>query len=126
MKCLSAVLCSFLVCGGLLAQKPVWQPSAGHTQIPIWPGAVPDSQPTSGPEFEETTPKEWQGTGRPATGISNVTRPTMTVYSPKGNNTGVSVVVFPGGGYQGLAIDLEGTEVCDWLVPRGITWVLFN
>ncbi|MGI4826593.1 MAG: alpha/beta hydrolase, partial [Janthinobacterium lividum] len=87
---------------------------------------MPDPQPTSGPEFEETTPKEWQGTGRPATGISNVTRPTMTVYSPKGTNTGVAVVVFPGGGYQGLAIDLEGTEVCDWLVPRGITCVLLK
>ena len=46
-------------------------------------------------------------TGRTATGISNVTRPTMTVYSPKGNNTGVAVAVFPGGGYQNLAIDLE-------------------
>jgi acetyl esterase/lipase len=34
--------------------------------------------------------------------------------------------VFPGGGYQGLAMDLEGTEVCDWLVPRGITCVLLK
>ncbi len=126
MKFCSAVLCCFLVCGRVLAQKPVWQPSPGHSQMPIWPGAVPDPQPTSGPEFEETTPREWQNTGKPATGISNVTRPTMTVYSPKGNNTGVAVVVFPGGGYQGLAIDLEGTEVYDWLVPRGITCVLLK
>jgi hypothetical protein len=57
--------------------------------------------------------------GRPAVGVSNVTRPTMTVYSPNGKNTGAAVVVFPGGGYQVLAIDLEGTEVCDWLTPRG-------
>ncbi|WP_236657383.1 alpha/beta hydrolase [Acidisarcina polymorpha] len=87
---------------------------------------MPDPQLTSGPEFEETTPKAWQGTGRPVTGISNVTRPTMTVYGPTGSNTGVAVVVFPGGGYQGLAIDLEGTEVCDWLTPRGITCVLLK
>ena len=126
MKYLSAVLCSFLLYGGLVAQKPVWQPSAGHSQMPIWPGAAPDPQPTSGPEFEASTPGEWQHTGKSATGISNVTRPTMTVYSPRGNNTGVSVVVFPGGGYQNLAIDLEGTEVCDWLVPRGITCVLLK
>ncbi len=53
-------------------------------------------------------------------------RPTMTVYSPKGKNTGAAVVVFPGGGYQILAIDLEGTEVCDWLTPRGITCVLLK
>ena len=62
--------------------------------------------------------------GKPVVGVRNVTQPTMTVYSPKGKNTGVAVVVFPGGGYQSLAIDLEGTEVCDWLSPRGITCVV--
>jgi hypothetical protein len=35
----------------------------------------------------------------------------MTVYAPKGRNTGIAVVVFPGGGYQVLAMDLEGTEI---------------
>ena len=50
----------------------------------------------------------------------------MTVYSPTGKNTGAAVVVFPGGGYQGLAIDLEGTEVCDWLTPKGITCALLK
>jgi acetyl esterase/lipase len=35
-------------------------------------------------------------------------------------------VVFPGGGYRILAIDLEGTEVCDWLTSRGITCVLLK
>jgi acetyl esterase/lipase len=50
----------------------------------------------------------------------------MTVYSPKGKNTGAAVVVFPGGGYQILAIDLEGTEVCDWLTSQGITCVLLK
>lgn len=64
--------------------------------------------------------------GRPWTYISNVSRPTLTVYSPPGSNTGAAVVVFPGGGYQILAIDLEGTEVCDWLTARGITCVLLK
>jgi acetyl esterase/lipase len=50
----------------------------------------------------------------------------MTVYSPVGRNTGAAVVVFPGGGYNVLAIDLEGTEVCDWLTSRGITCVLLK
>jgi len=50
----------------------------------------------------------------------------MTVYSPKGKNAGAAVVVFPGGGYQMLAIDLEGTEVCDWLTAKGITCVLLK
>ncbi len=115
-----------LACRTLIAQTPIWHPSPGHTQVAIWPGAVPDSQPVAGPESAETTAKAWQDTGRPATGLSNVSRPTMTLYSPKGGNTGVAVVVFPGGGYQGLAIDLEGTEVCDWLTPKGITCVLLK
>lgn len=105
--------------------KPLWQPSPGHTQLPIWPGIAPDPQPVAGPEFAETG-KDFLVAGRPAVGISNVTRPTMTIYSPTGKNTGAAVVVFPGGGYQGLAIDLEGTEVCDWLTPKGITCVLLK
>ncbi len=126
MKPLIFALCVVFAWGGLSAQQFTWQPSPGHTQVPLWPGRVPDPQPVAGPEFAETTAKGWQDTGRPATGVSNVSRPTMTVYSPKGNNTGVAVVVFPGGGYQGLAIDLEGTEVCDWLTPEGITCVLLK
>jgi acetyl esterase/lipase len=50
----------------------------------------------------------------------------MTVYSPAGSNTGAAVVVFPGGGYSILAIDLEGTETCDWLTSKGITCVLLK
>jgi acetyl esterase/lipase len=79
-----------------------------------------------GTEYAESSGKSFQVAGKPAVGISNVTRPTMTVYSPTGKNTGAAVVVFPGGGYQMLAIDLEGSEVCDWLVPRGITCVLLK
>jgi acetyl esterase/lipase len=50
----------------------------------------------------------------------------MTVYSPGKSNTGAAVVVFPGGGYEVLAIDLEGTEACDWLISNGITCVLLK
>ncbi len=50
----------------------------------------------------------------------------MTVFPPKGTNTGAAVVVFPGGGFQILAMDLEGTEVCDWLNARGMTCVLLK
>ena len=64
--------------------------------------------------------------GRPWLAVENVSRPTMTVYSPKGKNTGVAVIVFPGGGYEDLAIDLEGTEVCDWLTSKAITCVLLK
>jgi hypothetical protein len=49
--------------------------------------------------------------GRPWVQVERVSLPTMTVYSPNANSTGVAVIVFPGGGYKDLAIDLEGTEV---------------
>jgi acetyl esterase/lipase len=111
--------------GALCAQKPVWQPAPGHVQILIWPGAPPDQQPAAGPETMETDTKE-PVAGRPWLYLSNVSQPTMTVYQPKGKNTGAAVVVFPGGGYEILAMDLEGTEVCDWLTAKGIACVLLK
>jgi acetyl esterase/lipase len=121
-KTSTLALCVVSTFTSLAAQTPSWQPSPGHTQILIWPGKVPDPQPVAGPEKIDIG----SIAGKPTTGISNVTKPTMTVYSPSGKNTGVAVIVFPGGGYQGLAIDFEGTEVCDWLTPRGITCVLLK
>ena len=113
-------------CGVVGAQQTGWQPSPGHSQVPIWPGAAPDAQPVAGPEVAKTTGKEFLVAGRPVVGVSNVSQPTMTVYSPNGKNTGAAVVVFPGGGYLDLAIDLEGTEICDWLTSKGITCVLLK
>ena len=109
----------------LNAQTHGWQPSPGQIQIPIWPAAAPDLQPAAGPE-NAVTVKGPPIAPKPGMDVSNVSQPTMTVYSPEGKNTGVAVVVFPGGGYQNLAIDLEGTEVCDWLTPKGITCVLLK
>ena len=87
---------------------------------------MPDAQPVAGPEDETTTARESLVAGRPWVYVGHVSRPTMTVYAPKEKNTGAAVVVFPGGGYQILAIDLEGTEVCDWLTSKGITCVLLK
>ncbi len=126
MKPSKLVLCVALAVAGVRAQQSVWQPAPGQTQMQIWPGTAPDPQPVKGPEIAETSGSNDLIAGRPVVAIRNVTRPTMTVYSPKGNNTGAAVVVFPGGGYQILAIDLEGTEVCDWLVSKGIACVLLK
>ncbi|HET6433743.1 alpha/beta hydrolase [Dyella sp.] len=99
------------------ARCGVWQPSPGHTQQPIWPdGKMPNALPHPAPE---RVASEWAK-------VTDVSQPTLTRYPPKGRNTGVAVVVFPGGGYQMLAMDLEGTEICDWLTSRGITCVLLK
>ena len=126
MKPLIFAVCLAFACalGGRSAQTTGWQPSPGHTQVPIWPGEAPDPQPVLGPEESRWWPT---GPGGPAGfDVYRVSRPTMIVYSPSGPNTGVAVVVFPGGGYLDLAIDLEGSEVCDWLTARGITCVLLK
>jgi len=125
MRSLIFALCVAFVIGGLNAQTPAWQPSPGHTQMPIWPGVPPDAQSAVVPEAMKTA-NEPLVAGKPWVYVENVSQPTMTVYSPKGTNTGVAVVVFPGGGYKILAIDLEGTEVCDWLTSKGITCVLLK
>ena len=119
------VTCILFACGSLSAQTSVWQPSPGHTQLPIWPGVAPDALAQLVREPEYVTNVLSPG-GVSWIAACNVSRPTMTVYSPKGKNTGVGVVVFPGGGYNCLAIDLEGTEICDWLTSRGITAVLLK
>jgi acetyl esterase/lipase len=115
------------VCQGIAlgAEQTVWQPSPGHTQIPIWPGVAPDAPSVPGPETEGPAGQN-AAAGRQWMWVSNVTQPTMTVYAPQGKNAGAAVVVLPGGGFQVLAIDLEGTEICDWLTSRGITCVLLK
>ena len=64
MKPLFVVLCLVGALGALGAEKPVWQPSPGHAQVPIWPGNAPDPQPVAGAEFVESSPKELVA-GRP-------------------------------------------------------------
>jgi len=124
MRPLLFALCAVFALGAVSAQQTTWQPPPGHTQVPIWPGPAPDAQPAPGPENTGTVTE--LVAGKPWVYVGNVSQPTMTVYSPTGKNTGVAVVVFPGGGFEVLAIDLEGTEVCDWLTSEGITCVLLK
>jgi hypothetical protein len=98
----------------LFAQKPAWPPAPGQTTLLLWPHRAPGAHANSGPEIDTTTAKDNMVANRPVIRLGNVSSPTLTLYTPKGRNTGAAVVVFPGGSYHILAIDLEGTEVCDW------------
>ena len=94
-------------------------------ELLLWPDAVPDAQAAAGPERRTVDEKDLVA-GKPYAYIENVSRPTMTRYRPKGKNTGAALLVFPGGGYEGLAIDLEGTEVCDWATAKGVTCIVLK
>ncbi len=121
---LVAVVVSFSLT--LLAQPSGWPPAPGHVTLELWPHGAPGAQPNPGPEINTTTAKDHRVAGRAVDRVGNVSTPTLTLYAPKTNDTGAAVVVFPGGGYRILAIDLEGTEVCDWLNSINVTCVLLK
>ena len=73
------------------------------------------------------TPSTNQVAGRPFMQLGNVADPSITVYRPpKEKSNGATVLVFPGGSYRILAIDIEGSEVCEWLNSLGVTAVLLR
>src|ERR1700723_1845414 len=116
----------------LPAQPSGWPPAPGHITLRLWPGAAPGAAPGASAEpsaeADTTTAKDNLIAGRPLVRLGNVSVPTLTLYKT-GNAASKpvpAVVVFPGGGYSILAIDLEGTEVCDWLTAKGITCVLLK
>ena len=121
----AALLLALAVGCGRGAPAEPWQPAVGREQIALWPEGLAIARPVTSGEETATVGTGLIG-GRSVTAIANVTRPTMTIYPARGANTGAAVLVFPGGGYRILAIDLEGSEVCDWLTARGITCVLLK
>jgi acetyl esterase/lipase len=101
--------------------------AAGSEPIPIWPGVAPGEEAGPGQEHDTTTEKSPLVAGKRVARVGGITKPTIQVFSPaKGKNSGAAVVVFPGGGYNILALDLEGTEVCEWLQSIGVTGVLLK
>ena len=96
------------------------QPSCHHALA----GHCADAIAAKGPEADTSTATSELIAGKPLVRLGNVSVPTMTLYQPTGKKSGAAVLVFPGGGYSILAIDLEGTEVCDWLTSRGVTCLL--
>jgi acetyl esterase/lipase len=97
--------------GGQAADKPL--------VIPVWPDKAPGEAKDGG---EEKLTGE-KGSRR----LTNVTKPTLTVYRPsKEKDTGAAVLIAPGGGYNFLAWDHEGEDVAAWLNSIGVTGIVFK
>lgn len=107
-------------------REGVWQPAASGTQVPLWPADVTLAKPDSGDHPEATGNGSSLVGGREWHWASYVTRPTMTIYRPTGQNTGATMLVLPGGGFYAVATDLEGTEICDWVTRQGMTCVMLK
>lgn len=103
----------FIVLSPLLPAEP---------EIKLWPKGAPGETGGIGPE-QVAPPRGEQSVMR----VTNVTEPLITLYRPPGGkNTGTAVVICPGGGYNILAYDKEGTEVAEWLNSAGVTGVVLK
>lgn len=98
-----------------------------QTEIRLWPDRVPGIVAAEGPERDTTGDKGRQVQGKRVIRLGNVSVPMLTIYpAPKETNTGTAVIVCPGGGYNILAYDLEGSEVCEYFNSIGVTAALLK
>ena len=124
MKRIVQTFCGGIVLSWLLLAR-AW--AAEPEVVALWPGTAPGDSGSIGEEHDTTAAKDGLIAGKPVIRLGNVSKPTITIYRPAaGNQNGASVLVCPGGGYHILAMDLEGTEVCDWLNSIGVTAVLLK
>ena len=107
----------------LVTPAAVTRGEPGAPAIDLWPGKAPSETTEIGPEhLQETKPGQLD-----VKRLTNVSRPTLTLYkAPKESNTGAAVIVAPGGGFSILAIEHEGTQVCEWLNSIGVNAVLLK
>lgn len=82
--------------------------------LDIWPYGAPNSNELTGEEFLKN-----------GTRITNVTKPTLTIFPAK-NPNGLAIIACPGGGYAHLAMDTEGTDMADWFNRQGITYAVLK
>ncbi len=121
----NSLKCLFVLGAVLAAGQEAGGPKPIRTTAALWPKGAPGEKGDIGSEADTTKADGALVAGRRVIRLGNVSAPTLAVYQPgKVKKTGAAVVVFPGGGYNILAMDLEGTEVCRWLNSIGVTGVL--
>ncbi|MDR3635652.1 MAG: alpha/beta hydrolase [Isosphaeraceae bacterium] len=92
--------------------------------VGLWPGKTPGDVGIKGQETSRIHQSPLVG---PTKLITNVTKPTLTIYAPaKDKNTGTAMVICPGGGYWDLYWELEGEEVAAWLNSLGMTGIILK
>ena len=92
--------------------------------VELWPGKVPADAGIPGQESSKVYQSPLVG---PTALISNVSRPSISIYpAPKDRNTGTAMIICPGGGYWNLFWELEGTEVAAWLNSQGIAGIILK
>ena len=98
--------------------------------VVLWPGTPAGDVGIPGAEKDidlKVGGKPYEVGGKPTRFITNVSKPTLTIFRPaKDRDTGVSMLIAPGGGYHNLGWDVEGEEVAAWLTSIGITGIVLK
>lgn len=103
----------------LIAQVPV--------EEPLWPNGIPNNPVEYENEGVRTEPVLKSSISQKSTILRQVSEPTYTLYRPdKRTANGVAIVVCPGGGFEELWIDREGTDFAMWLASKGFTAVVLK
>ncbi|WP_068134569.1 alpha/beta hydrolase [Roseimaritima ulvae] len=98
--------------------------AAEPESMPLWSGDAPGETAELGPERTQPLRNEKP---TPIIRLTDVTKPMITVYRPEKQDPARSVVIVaPGGGYNILAYNHEGSEICEWLNSIGVTAVLLK
>ncbi len=119
-----AAILGFCLVAPFLAVAPARAADDAPAKFDLWPGKPPGESGVTGPEQAKTQDRAGRAV---VTSLTNVSAPTLTVYpAPRDKNTGVAVVVCPGGGYTNLAWDHEGEQVAAWLNSIGVTAALLK
>jgi acetyl esterase/lipase len=112
----NSLLVGLLVFSPARAEKP--------QVVDLWPGKVPGDVGIKGKETSRIHQSPLVG---PTRLITNVTKPTLTIYQPaRDKNTGTAMLICPGGGYWDLYWELEGEEVAAWLNSLGMTGIILK
>jgi acetyl esterase/lipase len=107
-----------------MMQTPHVVQAAESLVVELWPGPVPGDVGIDGPEKSRIHDSPLVGHTRL---ITNVSRPSLTVYRPPAEkNTGTAMLICPGGGYHDLYWELEGEEVVAWLNSQGMTGIILK
>jgi acetyl esterase/lipase len=109
----------------LLAMGAVTRVAAAEPlTVVLWPDKTPGDVGIKGEEKSRIHPSPIVG---PTKLITNVTKPTLTIFRPtKETNTGTAMIICPGGGYWDLYWELEGEEVAAWLNSIGVTGIILK
>jgi acetyl esterase/lipase len=116
------IACTIALLAGSFVTVPTF---AGEPiVVDLWPGKVPGDIGIKGQETSRIHQSPLVG---PTKLITNVTKPTLTIYRPeKDKDTGTAMIICPGGGYWDLYWELEGEEVAAWLNSRGMTGIILK